>query len=102
MHSDKKPIDGFLVFTPYIFISSRSKSNANKKQQVCEDELCSLCQMSEKQEINKCHISPQFTLLKSQLAFYRLYNLTLSIVFSTILLKNNLEMCRSFLKILGM
>lgn len=93
MHSDKKPIDGFLVFTPYIFISSRSKSNANKKQQVCEDELCSLCQMSEKQEINKCHISPQF---------YRLCNLTLSIVFSTILLKNNLEMCRSFLKILGM
>lgn len=40
--------------------------------------------------------------LKSQLAFYCLCNLTLSIVFSTILLKNNLEMCRSFLKILGM
>lgn len=81
MHSDKKPIDGFLVFTPYIFISSRSKSNANKKQQVCEDELCSLCQMSEKEEINKCHISPQFTLLKSQLASYRLCNLTLRVFF---------------------
>lgn len=57
---------------------------------------------TQKEEINKCHISPQFTLLKSQLAVYRLCNLTLSIVFSTILLKNNVEMCRSFLKILGM
>lgn len=89
MHSDKKPIDGFLVFTPYIFISSRSKSNANKKQ-------------VDTKRGNKCPISPQFTLLKSQLAFYCLCNLTLSIVFSTILLKNNVEMCRSFLKILGM